>query len=59
MSPTMSKASLILTSGCVVQCRSHRWLVEEVKPAEHPEADTVVRLSLFIADDVGLAAARG
>ena len=33
------------TRGCVVHCRSHRWLVEEVEAAEHPEGDTVVRLA--------------
>jgi hypothetical protein len=31
--------------GCVVPCRSHRWLVEEVEPADHPEVDTVKRMA--------------
>jgi hypothetical protein len=30
-----------LSRGAGVHCRSHRWLVEEVEPAEHLEGDTV------------------
>jgi SNF2 family DNA or RNA helicase len=36
-----------------VQCRSHRWLVEEVEPAEHPEGDTVVRMACLDDDANG------
>lgn len=41
MTLAMPATSPAPTSGCVVQCRSHRWLVEEVEPAEHLEGDTV------------------
>ena len=41
------------TRGCVVQCRSHRWLVEEVEPAEHPDGDTVVRMACLDDDANG------
>lgn len=34
-------------------CRSHRWLVEEVEPAEHPEGDTVVRMACLDDDANG------
>jgi hypothetical protein len=37
----------------VVLCRSHRWLVEEVEPAEHPEGDAVVRLACLDDDANG------
>jgi ERCC4-related helicase len=53
MSQPMPSTSPIPTSGCVVQCRSHRWLVEEVEPAEHPEGDTVVRLACLDDDANG------
>jgi hypothetical protein len=33
-----------LSKGCVVHCRSHRWLVEE-EPETNPQGDTVVRLA--------------
>jgi hypothetical protein len=36
-----------------VQCRSHRWLVEEVERAEHPEGDTVVRMACLDDDANG------
>ena len=49
----MPNTSPIPTSGCVVQCRSHRWLVEEVEPAEHPEGDTVVRMACLDDDANG------
>jgi SNF2 family DNA or RNA helicase len=39
--------------GCVVHCRSHRWLVEDVEPAEHHEGDTVVRLACLDDDANG------
>ncbi|NBW62673.1 MAG: hypothetical protein EBR33_05685 [Synechococcaceae bacterium WB4_1_0192] len=39
--------------GAVVHCRSHRWLVEEVEAAEHPEGDTVVRLACLDDDANG------
>jgi hypothetical protein len=45
--------SLSPTRGCVVHCRSHRWLVEEVEPAEHPEGDTVVRMACLDDDANG------
>ncbi len=44
---------LLPAQGCVVQCRSHRWLVEEVEPAEHPEGDTVVRMACLDDDANG------
>ena len=34
-------------------CRSHRWLVEEVEPPEHPEGDTVVRMACLDDDANG------
>lgn len=34
-------------------CRSHRWLVDEVEPAEHPEGDTVVRMACLDDDANG------
>ena len=54
MTPSMPATSPAPTSGCVVQCRSHRWLVEEVEPAEHPEGDTVVRMAC-LDDDANAA----
>jgi hypothetical protein len=36
-----------------VLCRSHRWLVDEVEPAEHPEGDTVVRMACNSRPDSG------
>ena len=36
----------IPVQGSVVHCRSHRWLVDLVEPAEHPEGDTVVAAGL-------------
>jgi ERCC4-related helicase len=41
------------SQGCVVHCRSHRWLVEEVEPAEHPDGDTVVRMACLDDDANG------
>jgi ERCC4-related helicase len=49
----MSTPSTIPTSGCVVHCRSHRWLVEKVEPSEHPEGDTVVGLACLDDDANG------
>ena len=49
----MAAPSSAPTSGCVVHCRSHRWLVEEVEPAEHPDGDTVVRLACLDDDANG------
>ena len=49
----MPTTSAIPTSGCVVHCRSHRWLVEEVEPSEHPEGDTVVRMACLDDDANG------
>ena len=49
----MAATSSAPTSGCVVHCRSHRWLVEEVEPADHPEGDTVVRLACLDDDANG------
>jgi hypothetical protein len=40
-------------SRCIVLCRSHRWLVDEVEPAEHPEGDTVVRMACNSRPDSG------
>ena len=37
----------------MVLCRSHRWLVEKVEPAEHPEGDTVVGLACLDDDANG------
>ena len=42
-----------LTRGCVVICRSHRWLVEEVEPSELPGGDTVVRMACLDDDANG------
>jgi hypothetical protein len=53
MSQAMPSTSPMPTAGCVVQCRSHRWLVEEVEPAEHPEGDTVVRMACLDDDANG------
>jgi hypothetical protein len=41
------------SQGSVVQCRSHRWLVEKVEPSEHPEGDTVVRMACLDDDANG------
>jgi hypothetical protein len=41
MNPAMPATSPAPTSGCVVQCRSHHWLAEELEPAEHPQGDPV------------------
>jgi predicted nucleotidyltransferase len=38
MNPAMPATSHAPTSGCVVQCRSHRWLVEEVALGLHSKA---------------------
>lgn len=46
-------AALRPERGAVVHCRSHRWLVEEVEPPEHPEGDTVVRLACLDDDANG------
>ena len=48
--PTISSTP---TQGCVVLCRSHRWLVEKVEPSEHPEGDTVVGLACLDDDANG------
>ncbi|MEN9540117.1 MAG: hypothetical protein RLZZ459_208, partial [Cyanobacteriota bacterium] len=53
MTPSMPPTSPAPTSGCVVQCRSHRWLVETVETAEHPEGDTVVGLACLDDDANG------
>ena len=53
MKPTTFPIPSKPTSGCVVQCRSHRWLVEEVEPAEHPDGDTVVRMACLDDDANG------
>lgn len=42
-----------LTRGCVVICRSHRWLVEEEVPAEHPDGDTVAWMACLDNDANG------
>ncbi len=51
----LTSASLVssLTRGAVVACRSHRWLVDEVELAEHPEGDTVVRMACLDDDANG------
>jgi SNF2 family DNA or RNA helicase len=41
------------SKGCVVHCRSHRWLVEEVEPPELPGGDTVVRMACLDDDANG------
>ena len=48
-----AKEKFVLQRGSVVQCRSHRWLVEEVEPAEHPGGDTVVRMACLDDDANG------
>ena len=42
-----------LNRGCVVQCRSHRYLVEEVEPAEQSGGDTIVRMACLDDDANG------
>ena len=42
-----------LFPGCVVQCRSHRHLVEEVEPADEPGGDTIVRMACLDDDANG------
>ena len=42
-----------LTRGCVVNCRSHRWLVEELEQSERPGGDTMVRMACLDADANG------
>ncbi|MFO8238689.1 MAG: DISARM system SNF2-like helicase DrmD [Prochlorococcaceae cyanobacterium] len=42
-----------LGQGAVVHCRSHRWLVEEVESADHPDGDTVVRMACLDDDANG------
>jgi hypothetical protein len=49
----LSSPKVIPSEGSVVLCRSHRWLVEEVEPAEHPQGDTVVRLACLDDDANG------
>lgn len=49
----MAATSLLPTEGGVVHCRSHRWLVEEVEPAELPGGDTVVRMACLDDDANG------
>ncbi len=46
-------ANAIPSQGCVVQCRSHRWLVEEVEQAEVAGGDTVVRMACLDDDANG------
>ncbi len=53
VSHLMPEVTELPTSGSVVLCRSHRWLVEDVEPAEHPEGDTVVRLACLDDDANG------
>ena len=53
LSSVTAKPCVSPTPGCVVQCRSHHWLVEEVEPAEHPEGDTVVRMACLDDDANG------
>ena len=48
-----SSPKIIPSDGCVVQCRSHHWLVEKVEPSEHPEGDTVVGLACLDDDANG------
>ena len=42
-----------LSKGCVVHCRSHHHLVEEVWPPEEKVRDTVVRLACLDDDANG------
>ena len=51
--PEVAAQKFVLQRGSVVQCRSHRWLVEEVEPAEHPGGDTVVRMACLDDDANG------
>lgn len=53
MNTAIAEATPIPSAGCVVYCRSHRWLVEEVEPAEHPEGDMVVRMACLDDDANG------
>ena len=39
--------------GCVVQCRSHRYLVEDVEPAEQAGGDMIVRMACLDDDANG------
>lgn len=53
MSEVAISTELLPSQGAVVQSRSHRWLVENVEPAEHPEGDTVVRMACLDDDANG------
>ena len=53
MSEVAISTELLPSQGAVVQCRSHRWLVEEVEPAEHADGDTVVRMACLDDDANG------
>ena len=53
MGTAISASSPSPTRGCVVQCRSHRWLVEEVELAELAGGDTVVRMACLDDDANG------
>ena len=53
MSEVAVSTELLPSQGAVVQCRSHRWLVEDVEPAEHPEGDMVVRMACLDDDANG------
>ena len=43
--PSERTAAPLPTPGCVVYCRSHNHLVEEVRPPEQAGGDTVVRMA--------------
>jgi hypothetical protein len=51
----VANAALISRHG-IVHCRSHRRLVEEIEPAEHPDGDTVVLLACLDDDANGQGA---
>jgi superfamily I DNA and/or RNA helicase len=53
MPSVVPNPSSSLSQGCVVHCRSHRWLVEEVEPPELEGGDTVVRMACLDDDANG------
>jgi superfamily II DNA or RNA helicase len=53
MQPELLSRDSSPSQGCVVHCRSHRWLVEEVEEAEHPDGDMVVRMACLDDDANG------
>ncbi|PSB38490.1 DISARM system SNF2-like helicase DrmD [Aphanothece minutissima] len=53
MQEAVFETPLLPTRGCVVHCRSHRWLVEDVALPETKGGDTVVRMACLDDDANG------